>query len=210
VRWGTSTEIALAGAATKLFATAGAGGIVLTVWGLRGLGVAAGDVAGGMVCYGVVVYAVYMGALAIAGYGLWLRVFARPSPVALTLIPAVLSTAVLGVGASMLFVDDRAERFLLRRAERAKGRYARWLTELAKAPRALHAGLLAASEMVRRRDRSLLGAVAYWGFDIGVLWASFHAFGHSPPGAVLVVGYFVGTLGNALPMPGGSAASRPA
>jgi hypothetical protein len=45
----------------------------------------------------------------------------------------------------------------------------------------------------------------YWGFDIGVLWASFHAFGHSPPGAVLVLGYSVDTLAKPLPFPGGSA-----
>lgn len=49
--------------------------------------------------------------------------------------------------------------------------------------------------MLKRRDASTLGALANWGFDVGVLWASFHAFGHSPPGAVLVMGYFVGTLG---------------
>jgi uncharacterized protein (TIRG00374 family) len=57
--------------------------------------------------------------------------------------------------------------------------------------------------MVRRCDPSLVGAVAYWGFDIGALWASFRAFGHSPPGAVLVTGYYLGTLGSALPLPGG-------
>jgi len=53
---------------------------------------------------------------------------------------------------------------------------------------------------VQARD---LGAVAYWGFDIGALWASFRAFGHSPRGAVLVTGYYVGRLGTALPLPGG-------
>lgn len=57
--------------------------------------------------------------------------------------------------------------------------------------------------MLRRRDRSLLGDLANWGFDIGVLWTSFRAFGHSPPGAVLVLGYYVGQLGNVLPLPGG-------
>jgi hypothetical protein len=57
--------------------------------------------------------------------------------------------------------------------------------------------------MVRRRDPSLLGALANWGFDIGVVWASFHAFGQSPPGAVLVMAYYVGTLANLLPFPGG-------
>ncbi len=57
--------------------------------------------------------------------------------------------------------------------------------------------------MTRRRDPSLLGAVAGWGFDIATLWASFEAFGHSPPPAVLVMGYYVGTLANTLPLPGG-------
>ena len=33
--------------------------------------------------------------------------------------------------------------------------------------------------------------------------ASYHAFGHSPPGAVVVIGYYVGTAGNVLPLPGG-------
>jgi uncharacterized protein (TIRG00374 family) len=36
-----------------------------------------------------------------------------------------------------------------------------------------------------------------------VLWAAFHAFGHPPPIAVLVMIYFVGMLGNLLPLPGG-------
>ena len=41
--------------------------------------------------------------------------------------------------------------------------------------------------MIRHRDPSLLGALASWGFDIATLWASFEAFGHSPPVAVLVI-----------------------
>jgi uncharacterized protein (TIRG00374 family) len=36
-----------------------------------------------------------------------------------------------------------------------------------------------------------------------VLWACFHAFGGSPPTAVVVMSYFVGMLGNVLPLPGG-------
>ena len=43
----------------------------------------------------------------------------------------------------------------------------------------------------------------WWAFNIAVLWASFHAFGESPPLAVLVQAFFVGMLGNLLPMPGG-------
>ena len=60
-----------------------------------------------------------------------------------------------------------------------------------------------AIRIVRSRDPGVLGAVAWWGFDVGVLWASFNAFGHSPPIAVLVMAYFIGQLGNVLPLPGG-------
>jgi hypothetical protein len=56
---------------------------------------------------------------------------------------------------------------------------------------------------VRRGDAGLLGSLMWWGFDIAVLWACFEAFGDSPTVAVLVVAYFVGTLANTLPLPGG-------
>ena len=59
------------------------------------------------------------------------------------------------------------------------------------------------NDHLRRRDPALLGTVAYWGFNIAILWACFHAFGEPPPPAVLVVAYFVGLLGNLLPLPGG-------
>jgi uncharacterized protein (TIRG00374 family) len=49
----------------------------------------------------------------------------------------------------------------------------------------------------------LLGALAWWGFDISVLWAMFHAFGTPPPFTVIWMAYFVGMLGNLLPLPGG-------
>jgi uncharacterized protein (TIRG00374 family) len=56
---------------------------------------------------------------------------------------------------------------------------------------------------VRAREPGLLGALAWWGFDIGVLWAMFHAFGSAPPFTVIWMAYFIGTLGNLLPLPGG-------
>jgi uncharacterized protein (TIRG00374 family) len=45
--------------------------------------------------------------------------------------------------------------------------------------------------------------VLFWAFQIAVLWAAFHAFGDSPPIAVLIQAFFVGMLGNLLPLPGG-------
>ena len=50
---------------------------------------------------------------------------------------------------------------------------------------------------------ALLGAPAWWGFDVLVLWASLRAFGADPTGGVVVMAYFVGQLGNTLPLPGG-------
>ena len=45
--------------------------------------------------------------------------------------------------------------------------------------------------------------MAWWGFDVATLWACFHAFGDAPAVGVLVMGYFVGQVGNTLPLPGG-------
>jgi len=202
--WHTSYQITLAGgAATKILATAGAGGIALTVWALRACGLPAAEVAGGMVCYEILTYAVYMAALAIGGFGLWFGVFSGSAPVGLTLVPALFGTAVITIVVSMLFFDEPVERFLLRQADAAHGRIKGWLRRAAALPRSLQYGLRAAMAMLRRRDPSLLGAIAGWAFDIGALWASFHAFGRAPPAAVLVMGYYVGTLANTLPLPGG-------
>ena len=204
IGWSASSQITLAGAAaTKVAAAAGAGGIALTAWALHAYGLSGAEVADGMVCFEIVTYGVYMAAMVIAGFGLYLGLFSGSAPVGMTLIPAVLATAVIVIVLSMLFVDEPVERFLRRRAERSSGRAAGRWRRIATVPRSIHAGLLAAIDLVKRRDRSVLGALAGWGFDIGVLWAAFHAFGHSPPGAVLVMSYYVGSLANVLPLPGG-------
>ncbi len=114
-----------------------------------------------------------------------------------------MATAVILIVLSMLLADGPAERFLKGRAERSRGRAAGWWRRAAALPRSIRAGLMAAIDMIKRRDRSLLGALADWGFDIAVLCVSFRAFGPSPPGAVIVMSYYLGTLGNALPLPGG-------
>jgi uncharacterized protein (TIRG00374 family) len=60
-----------------------------------------------------------------------------------------------------------------------------------------------AVEMVRSRNPALMGALVYWAFDVAVLWIGFRAFGTPPSVAVIVMAYFVGTLANLLPLPGG-------
>jgi hypothetical protein len=65
------------------------------------------------------------------------------------------------------------------------------------------AGVRDARRLARSGNAGLLGAIMWWAFDIAVLWACFEAFGNSPAIAVIVVAYFVGTLANTLPLPGG-------
>jgi putative heme transporter len=204
IDWRGCYDISVAGAAaTKLFAAAGAGGVALTVWALHGYGLSGAGIADGMVCYYIVTYAVYMFSMAIVGYGLWLGLFSGPAPWALTLVPAVFATVVILIVVSMLWVYEPAERFLERRADKSSGRAAKRWRRAAAWPRALHQGQVAAIGMMKRRDPSLLGALAGWGFDIAVLWTGFRAFGPSPTGAVIVMSYWVGTMGNLLPLPGG-------
>jgi hypothetical protein len=83
------------------------------------------------------------------------------------------------------------------------GRLGRLVSRLATAPAAAASGIRTAIGLVRSRNPNVLGAVAWWGFDIAVLWACFHAFGGSPPTAVVVMSYFLGMIGNTLPLPGG-------
>ncbi len=204
IGWTASYQITMAGgAAAKLFAAAGSGGVALTVWALRASGLASATVAQEMVCFEIVNYAVYMLALVICGFGLWIGLFAGSAPLWLTLVPALFGLVVISLVLSMKWLASPAERLMLKREERSHKRAARWWHRAASVPRALQDGLAAARELVRSPDRSWLGAIPAWGFEIGTLWASFCAFGHAPPAAVLVMGFFVGTLANTLPMPGG-------
>jgi hypothetical protein len=77
------------------------------------------------------------------------------------------------------------------------------LRRAAPAASAIGDGVDDSLRMLRRGDPGLLGALLWWGADIAVLWATFHAFGTPPAFTVLVVAYFVGMLANTLPLPGG-------
>jgi uncharacterized membrane protein YbhN (UPF0104 family) len=64
-------------------------------------------------------------------------------------------------------------------------------------------GIRDAERAGRHPSWRLLGALGYLGFDIAVLWATFSAIGHAPPVAALMLGYTIGYIANALPVPGG-------
>jgi len=203
IDWRASYQITMAGlAATRLFAAGGAGGIALTAWALRRAGMPRRKVADKTLAFLILTYAVYMAALVICGFGLYLDLLSGPAPFAITVIPALFALVVSALALGLSRVPPDLQRRLEGFARRG-GRLARIAQRLANAPAAFSAGMREALCHVRERDPALLGAIAYWGFNIAVLWACFHAFGDPPPPAVIIMGYFVGFLGNLLPLPGG-------
>jgi len=203
VDWRASYQITMAGlAATRLFAAGGAGGIALTAWALRRSGMPRRKVADRTLAFLILTYAVYMAALVVCGYGLYFDLLPGAGPFGITVVPATFALIVMALALGLSRVPPDLQRRLEGFARRG-GRMARIAQRLANAPAAFSAGMREALCHVRERDPALLGAVAYWGFNIAVLWACFHAFGDPPPLAVIIMGYFVGFLGNLLPLPGG-------
>jgi putative heme transporter len=203
IGWPESYEITMAGlAATRLFAAAGAGGVALTAWALRRSGMERRIVACRMVAFLVLLYAVYAGSLLIDGVGLGVGLFPGGGPFAITIVPAIVAALLVAGAAAVAALPGDFERRLQRRAA-GSGRFAHWLARAATVPALAASGVRTAIDLVRSRDPGLLGAIAWWGFDISVLWAMFHAFGSAPPFTVIWMAYFIGTLGNLLPLPGG-------
>jgi uncharacterized protein (TIRG00374 family) len=198
-----SYQITMAGlAATRLFAAGGAGGIALTAWALRRAGMDRRKVADKTLAFLILTYAVYMVALVVVGVGLRVGLLAGPAPFAITVVPAIFGLVAIVVGLALSRVPPDLQRRLEGFARRG-GRLARLAQRLANAPAAFSAGMREAVCHVGKHDPALLGAIAYWGFNIATLWACFHAFGDPPPWGVVVMAYFVGFLGNLLPLPGG-------
>lgn len=203
IGWRSSYQITMAGTvATKLLAAGGAGGIALTVWALRAAGLSARSVARRMTSFEILLYAVFMGALVIFGGGLATGLLPGHSSSALTVLPAIFGAGVTALVLVLGLSAGGAQRWLSAQARRAR-RGRRMLERLATMPRTLHDGFETTREILRRPRPGLLGAIAYWAFDIATLWAAFRAFGASPDVDVVVLAYFVGQLANVLPLPGG-------
>jgi uncharacterized membrane protein YbhN (UPF0104 family) len=203
IGWPESYEITMAGlVATRLFAAAGAGGVALTAWALRRSGMEPRLVACRMVAFIVLLYVIYAGSLLIDGIGLGTGLFPGGGSFAITFVPAIVATLLLGIAAAVAMLPGDVERRLESRAT-GSGRVAHWLAGAVTVPALAASGVRTAIALIRSREPGVLGAVAWWGFDISVLWAMFHAFGSPPSFTVIWMAYFVGTLGNLLPLPGG-------
>src|SRR4051812_6248291 len=114
-----STEITLAGhAATRLFASGGAGGVALTAWALRRSGMERTTVAARMTTFLVLLYCVYMVALVVGGVGLFAGVLPGDAPLGLTLVPAAFGAIVIAAALALPSGAERLERAAVRRGGR--------------------------------------------------------------------------------------------
>jgi uncharacterized membrane protein YbhN (UPF0104 family) len=203
IGWRESYQITMAGlAASRIFAAGGAGGLVLTAWALRRAGVPKRLVADKTLSFLILTYFPYVAALILGGLGLRIGLFPGEAPFGLTVVPAAFAGIALAIGLSIALVPTDLQRRLGGWAG-GDGRPAQLAQKLAHLPASASAGMRDALDHLRSRDPALAGAILFWAFQILVLWAAFKAFGDAPPAAVLVQAFFVGMLGNLLPMPGG-------
>jgi uncharacterized membrane protein YbhN (UPF0104 family) len=133
-------------------------------------------------------------ALVVFGVGLASRIFAGEHDLLLTALPAALAAS--GIAAAVL-VAPRAGRH----ADRLQPKHpkiAGTITALANA-----VGDTQRLLFHRGGWRSMLGVLAYLGFDVLVLWTAFLAIhAHPVPGfAVVVMAYIIGALGGSIPLP---------
>jgi putative heme transporter len=203
IGWKESYEITMAGlAATRLFAAAGAGGVALTAWAVRKSGMERRLVAARMIAFMSLLYTVYVVAVVICGILLRTGVLHGEHPFGFTIIPSLIGIGLLMALVAIAFVPkDIADR--LQAGSDRRGRGSKLLARLALAPASIAAGAHGALGLIRAREPGVLGAIGWWLFDIGVLWACFHAFGEPPPFGVIVMCYFIGMVANTLPLPGG-------
>jgi uncharacterized protein (TIRG00374 family) len=200
-----SYQITMAGlAATRIFSAAGAGGIFLTYWALRKAGVPRRRAACRMVAFLVLTYFVYLAALVIFGVLLRSGVLHGTAPLAGTVVPAAISGGIVALFLMIALIPDDFER----RIQHYAGGYrrVRYVQRIATGPATLAMGTRTAIAYIRHPRRGLLavgGAVGFWAANIGVLWASFEAFGGHVPFGVLVQGFFLGMAANLIPSPAG-------
>ncbi|HEX2266409.1 MAG TPA: lysylphosphatidylglycerol synthase transmembrane domain-containing protein [Solirubrobacterales bacterium] len=201
LRWSETYEINLAGvAATRLFSAGGAGGIALTYWALRKAGLPRRDSARRMIAFVSLQYAFYP--LAIIVFGILLRtgVLNGKSSVELTIIPAAIAGLLLIVGILITLIPPDLERRLTHFAHSDRSR--QWVRTAAKVPATLGEGFRFAFSLFAHPSKgglAVVGAAGYWAANIGILWASFHAFGVHVPLGVVVQGFFLGMVANLFP-----------
>jgi len=201
ISWREAYEINMAGfAATLLFSAGGAGGVVLTYWALRQGGMERRDVGTRMVAFIVLHYLFYP--LAVVVFGVLLRtgVLHGSTAVSLTIVPAAIAGVVMLIGGLLALVPADVERRIDAFAKHHPG--VKFLSKLSTVPATVADGTRAALRLVANPSRAglaVVGAIGFWAANIGILWASFKAFGIAIPLGVVVMGFFIGMVANLIP-----------
>jgi uncharacterized protein (TIRG00374 family) len=199
--WLETYEINMAGlAATLLFSAAGAGGIVLTFWALRKAGMPRHEVAKRMVAFLTLHYAFYPLALILFGVLLRTGVLNGKDSIELTIIPAGVAGVLLVLCLLLALIPPdlgpRIARFVHGERGQAIAR------RVGRIPATFAEGFRFALSLFAHPSQgglAVLGAAGFWAANIGILWASFHAFGVHVPLAVVVQGFFLGMVANLFP-----------
>ena len=194
--WRTSWEIGLSELGMgSIVPASGAGGLALGAWILREGGMPAEQIARRSVAFFLIKSSVNFVAVAVLGTLMAVGLFGPDLSPWLTVVPAV--GAILVIAAVLLVPRLGPGQPVSPEASRSR----RVLHEVRVA---LIGGTREAVRIVRSRNALVItGAIGYWAWDNAVLWAAFHAFGHSPPLTVILMGYLIGQLGGLLPLPGG-------
>ncbi len=196
--WRASTCAALRGLGASTVLPAG--GLVGPALGVRTTGTERAPISKltrSTVAFVILTNAAGVIVLAVLGLGLWLGWAPGPHSALLTL-PAT-GVALALVAATWLAA--RAPGVHQSRQATAPGRL--HIRLLAACTAAVRGGGAEAVRLLSGRDWKLLGALGYYAFDNAVLWAAFAAYGRTPKVTVVVMGYLVGSLGAALPVPAG-------
>jgi uncharacterized protein (TIRG00374 family) len=205
-----SYQITMAGlAATRIFSAAGAGGIVVTYWALRKAGMERRRAACRMVAFLALTYVFYLAALIVFGVLLRTGVLPGSHPSGGTIVPAAIAGVVLLFLGLVALIPGDVERRLAELSHRYP-KVSRLAGRLGKGPATLATGVRTAIAYVRHPRRgftALAGAIGFWAANIGILWASFEAYGGDVPFGVMVQGFFVGMAANLIPSPAGGVGS---
>jgi hypothetical protein len=180
--------------------------MAVTVWALRARGVRTSEITERLLAFMLLLYGVYLSALLAGGAAVAFGLVRAGNGSAVGILGAVIAVAVAAAVLVLLVVPAPVIR-ALRRVGRGSSRRAsvsQWL--LVQLP-VLRSSLRRGWHELRRPHPAVLGAVAYWAFDVGVLVTMLYAFGVRLPVAAVVLAYFLGTMFNVVPLPGRLAAS---
>jgi uncharacterized protein (TIRG00374 family) len=195
--WRLSGEIGLSElGANAVVPTGGVGGLALGAWALRRAGMSTARIARRSVAFFFLTSVPNVVGVIVLGLGMAIGLFDGPSTLALTLAPGLIAAAAIVLTiAGGRWAGIAQQRTAERREPNAK---------LPRVLGTLSGGVEESLMLLRRHDPWLIGGlIGYLGFDVMILWCTFHAFGSSPELAIIWMGYLIGELGGLIPIPGG-------